>query len=396
MLAGRRVLVAVCGSIAAYKAAEVVRGLVKDGATVRVVMTPSATNFIGPATFAALSGHEVATDVFVSPERVIHVELGRWAETYVVCGATASTLGRLAGGSGEDIVSATYLMARCPVLVAPAMHTEMWEHPAVVRNVGRVVEDGAVLVPPEEGDLASGDFGVGRLADPAVIVEAVRRAMSPKDLAGVPVLVTAGPTREPLDPVRYISNRSSGRMGFAIATEALRRGARVFLVAGPTTASAPWGAELVRVETAAEMLDACLERADSCDVVVMNAAVADWRPAEVATQKVKKADASRTLPLEATTDIAAAIGTRERNNMLVVFAAETQDLVVHARAKLASKSADLVVANLVGADGTGFDTETNDAILVTRDTEEELPRLTKDELARVLWDRIVQIRTKTA
>jgi phosphopantothenoylcysteine decarboxylase/phosphopantothenate--cysteine ligase len=394
MLAGRRVLVAVCGSIAAYKAAEVVRGLVKDGADVRVVMTPPATSFVGPATFAALTGHEVFTDVFESPERVVHVELGRWAETYLVCGATASSLARLATGSGEDLVSATYLITRCPVLVAPAMHTEMWEHPATARNVARVVEDGAVLIPPEEGDLASGDFGAGRLADPGVIVEAVRRVMSPKDLAGVPVLITAGPTREPLDPVRYISNRSSGRMGFAIATEALRRGARVVLVSGPTTGMAPWGAEIVRVETAAEMLDACVQHAGSAEVIVMNAAVADWRPAEVAPVKVKKADAPRSISLEPTTDIAASMG-KHSQGMLVVFAAETHDLAAHARAKLVGKGADLVVANRVGAEGTGFDTETNDAILVTRDGEEELPRLAKDELARRLWDRIVEIRTKT-
>lgn len=391
---GRRVLVGVCGSIAAYKAAEVVRGLVKDGADVRVVMTETATRFVGPATFAALSGNAAESDLFAQPERVIHVELGRWAEAYLVCGATASTLARLAAGSGEDLVSATYLMARCPVLVAPAMHTEMWEHPAVERSVERVVSDGAVLIPPEEGDLASGDFGVGRLADPAVIVEAVSRAMAPKDLAGVTVLVTAGPTREPLDPVRFISNRSSGRMGFALATEALRRGARVTLVTGPTALKPPWGADVVRVETAAEMEVECLAHLDSCEVVVMNAAVADWRPADVFERKVKKSGTHHTVRLETTNDIAAEIGRRKGSRILVAFAAETDDLVNHARQKLASKSADLVVANLVGAPGTGFDSETNEAVLITEETADELPRLSKVELAERVWDRIVEIRTK--
>lgn len=391
---GRRVLVGVCGSIAAYKAAEVVRGLVKDGADVRVVMTETATRFVGPATFAALSGNAAESDLFAQPERVIHVELGRWAEAYLVCGATASTLARLAAGSGEDLVSATYLMARCPILVAPAMHTEMWEHPAVERSVERVVSDGAVLIPPEEGDLASGDFGVGRLADPAVIVEAVSRAMAPKDLAGVTVLVTAGPTREPLDPVRFISNRSSGRMGFALATEALRRGARVTLVAGPSALKPPWGADVVRVETAAEMEVECLAHLDSCEVVVMNAAVADWRPADVFERKVKKSGTHHTVRLETTNDIAAEIGRRKGSRILVAFAAETDDLVNHARQKLASKSADLVVVNLVGAPGTGFDSETNEAVLITEETADELPRLSKVELAERVWDRIVEIRTK--
>jgi phosphopantothenoylcysteine decarboxylase/phosphopantothenate--cysteine ligase len=390
----RRVLVGVCGSIAAYKAAEVVRGLVKDGADVRVAMTEAATRFVAPATFAALSGNEVALDLFAQPERVIHVELGRWAEAYVICGATASALARLASGESPDVVSATYLMARCPVLVAPAMHTEMWEHPAVVRSVETVARDGAIVVPPGEGDLASGDFGVGRLADPPVIVEAVRRALAPADLAGVEVLVTAGPTREPMDAVRFISNRSSGRMGFAIATEALRRGARVTLVTGPTSQTPPWGATVVAVETAQEMLDACLEYVERSEIVVMNAAVADWRPAHSRPGKTPKAEVELSVALEPTTDIAAEIGRRKGSRILVAFAAETDDVQAHAHAKLASKGADLVVANRVGDVGTGFDSETNDAMFVTEEGTEELPRLEKTALASVVWDRIVEIRRK--
>jgi phosphopantothenoylcysteine decarboxylase/phosphopantothenate--cysteine ligase len=386
--------VGVCGSIAAYKAAEVVRGLVKDGADVRVAMTNAATRFVAPATFAALSGHEVAGDLFDRPERVIHVELGRWSEAYVISGATASTLARLASGDASDVVSATYLMARCPVLVAPAMHTEMWEHPAVGRNVDAIARDGAVLVPPAEGDLASGDFGVGRLAEPSVIVEAVRRALTPADLAGVEVLVTAGPTREPIDAVRFVSNRSSGRMGFALATEALRRGARVTLVAGPTAQTTPWGAEMIAVENAQQMLDACLDRLDRVEIVVMNAAVADWRPASPRHGKTPKAEVALSVPLEPTTDIAAEIGRRKDGRILVAFAAETDDVEEHAAAKLASKGADLVVANRVGDAGTGFDSDTNDAIFVSEAGAEPLPRMDKAALAAVVWDRIVEIRRK--
>jgi phosphopantothenoylcysteine decarboxylase/phosphopantothenate--cysteine ligase len=388
MLRDKRVLVGVCGSIAAYKAAELVRALTKDGADVRVVMTPAATRFVGPATFAALSAHPVHTDLFAEPERVLHVELGRWADVFVVCGATASTLARLGEGSGEDLLAATYLMCRCPVIVAPAMHTEMWEHAAVQRNVERVTADGARLVPPEVGDLASGDHGPGRLADPAAIVEAVHRALSAWDLQGVRVLVTAGPTREAIDPVRYISNRSSGRMGFAIATEAVRRGAVVTIVAGPTSVAPPPGVEVVRVESAQEMLDECLGRFQDVDVVVKAAAVADWRVADPAAAKRKKDAGPPPLDLEPTADIAAELGRKKSTQILIAFAAETDDVVEHAKDKLARKNADLVVANVVGRPGTGFDSEDNEAALVSADAVERLPRMPKAELAARIVDRV--------
>lgn len=392
MLHGRRILVAVSGSIAAYKAAEVVRGLIRSGAEVRVAMTPAATRFVGPATFAGLTGRSVHTDVFDEPERVVHVELGRWAEAMVCCGATATTLDRLASGSGEDIVSATYLMCRCPVIVAPAMHTEMWEHPAVQRNMQRLVGDGAIVVPPEVGDLASGDVGAGRLADPGSIVEAVAVALAPDDLATLRVLVTVGPTREPIDPVRFVSNRSTGRMGYALAREAVRRGASVVVVAGPTAIDPPAGAEVVRVETAEEMFTACIERFEDTDVAVLNAAVADWRPARAADQKVKKKDMDPVLKLEPTRDIAAELGRKKGEQTLVLFAAETERLVEHAREKLVGKHADLVIANAVGTQGTGFDSETNDAVIVSAAGAEELTRMPKDELATVVWDRIAALR----
>jgi phosphopantothenoylcysteine decarboxylase/phosphopantothenate--cysteine ligase len=393
-LAGRRVVVGVSGSIAAYKSAEVVRQLIKAGAEVRAVMTPSATRFLGPATLAALTGSPVHTDVFDQPERVLHVELARWADAYVLVGATASTLARLATGSAEDMVSATYLMCRCPVVVAPAMHTEMWEHAAVQRNVSQVVSDGAILVRPEVGDLASGDYGVGRLAEPSSIVEAVIGALTPKDLDGVRVLLTVGPTREALDPVRVISNRSPGRMGFALAVEAKRRGAEVTVVSGPTSAEAPPGSRVVRVESAEEMYQECLARFEDTDVAILNAAVADWRPAQVAPTKVKKKDASRSVALEPTQDIAAELGRKKGSQTLVLFAAETDRVVEHAKGKLETKHADMVIGNLVGLPGTGFDSETNEASIVTAGGVEDLGRLGKDELAARIWDRVAGLRHK--
>ena len=393
MLQGRRVLVGVSGSIAAYKAAEVVRGLIKSGADVRVVMTDSATRFVGPATFAALTGYPVHTDLFAEPDRVIHVELGRWAEVFLVCGATASTLNRMASGSGEDLLSATYLMCSCPVVAAPAMHTEMWEHDAVQRNIQRVRTDGVIIVPPGVGDLASGDVGVGRLAEPDTIVDEVSAALTHKDLSGLRVLITAGPTREALDPVRYISNRSSGRMGFELAREARRRGASVVVVAGPTSATEPSGVDVVRVETAEEMFVECLDRFEDTDIAVLNAAVADWRPAETSPTKIKKADVGRSIALEPTRDIAAELGRKKGSQLLVLFAAETESVAEKAEEKLRTKNADLIVGNTVGTAGSGFDSETNDAIIVSAAGAEALPRLRKADLAVLIWDRIVRVRS---
>ena len=391
MLQGRRVVVAVCGSIAAYKAAEVVRRLRKDGAVVQVAMTRAATRFITPETMAALSERPVHTDLFAEPERVLHVELARWAEAYVVLAATATTISHLATGSAEDVVSATYLMCRCPVLVAPAMHTEMWQHGAVQRGVEHLRSDGVVLIEPEEGELASGDVGPGRLADPEWIVEEVKASLTPKDLDGLRVLITSGPTREPLDPVRFISNRSSGRMGHALAVEARRRGAEVTVITGPVVTELPPGIDVVPVETTQQLLDESLSRFDDCDVAIMAAAVADWRPADVARSKTKKSEAERNLLLEPTPDIAAEMGRKKGAQLLVAFAAETEDMVKHARDKLVRKNADLIVANLVGRPGTGFDTDTNDAAIVSPESIDRLPRMTKAELARRIVDRAAEL-----
>jgi phosphopantothenoylcysteine decarboxylase/phosphopantothenate--cysteine ligase len=269
----------------------------------------------------------------------------------------------------------------------------MWEHPGVQRNVRQVQSDGVTMIFPDVGDLASGDFGVGRLAEPSAIVDEVSAALTHKDLRGVRVLVTAGPTREPLDPVRFVSNRSTGRMGFALAREARSRGADVVVVAGPTSVPVPAGVELVRVETAEEMFTECIDRFESVDIAVLNAAVADFRPTTTAPQKVKKAKMGNTIPLEPTRDIAAELGRKKGAQTLVLFAAETELVVEHATEKLGSKQADVVVANAVGVQGSGFDSETNDAAIVTAAGVEQLPRLRKEELAVLIWDRIVRVRT---
>jgi phosphopantothenoylcysteine decarboxylase/phosphopantothenate--cysteine ligase len=279
-------------------------------------------------------------------------------------------------------------MCSSPVVVAPAMHTEMWEHPGVQRSVELLTTDGVAFVGPDTGDLASGDHGAGRLSEPAAIVDAVGAALGPRDLTGVHVLVTAGPTREPIDPVRYLSNRSSGKMGYALAAAAARRGASVTLVSGPTSLSAPRGVELVLVSSAQEMLDECLSRFDDVDVVVKAAAVADRRPAEPSDTKRRKEELGAGLRLEPTPDIAAELGRKKGRQILVLFAAETTDVVGSAREKLARKNADVVVANLVGREGTGFDSDTNEASIVTADGVDDLPRLPKSELAERIWDHV--------
>ncbi|HVE92128.1 MAG TPA: bifunctional phosphopantothenoylcysteine decarboxylase/phosphopantothenate--cysteine ligase CoaBC [Actinomycetota bacterium] len=392
-MSGRRIAVAVCGSIAAYKMVDVVRRLQDAGAEVKVLMTPSATRFVGSATFAAVTGSPVVTDLFEAPDRVVHVELARWADLILVGAATASTLHLMAAGGASDAVSATYLMCRCPVVVAPAMHTEMWEHEAVRRNVARLVADGVAFAGPVTGALASGDHGIGRLAETGEIVDLVRSSVGPRDLDGVKLLVTAGPTREPVDPVRFVSNRSSGRMGFEIAGAAAARGADVTVVCGPVSVPTPAGVDVVRVETAQQMLDECLARFDDCDVVVKAAAVADWRPTEPSQTKRPKSDLGSSIGMEPTPDIAAELGRKKGRQILVAFAAQTGSLpqaAASASEKLSRKNADLVVANVVGSPDTGFESDTNDAALVSSAGVRELPRMPKRALAGVILDEVVR------
>ena len=398
-LAGRRVLLGITGGIAAYKAAFLARLLRERGADVQVVMTPAATRFVGPDTFAALTARAVHSDVFEQPETVLHVRLAHWADVAVVAPATANVLAKLALGIADDLLTSTLLEFSGPLVAAPAMHSGMYGHPATVQNLELLRARGVRLIGPHTGPLAAGDEGVGRMAEPEEIAEQVGRALgvhSPGDrsdeLAGRTVLVTAGPTHEPIDAVRFLGNRSSGRMGLTVAEEARDRGARVILVAGPVHLPDPAGLEVERVETAAQMRAAVLGHADRADAVVMAAAVADFRPAEPASGKLKKEAGAPDLRLEPTEDILAELGRRKGDLVLVGFAAETEDLEAEGRRKLRSKDLDLVVVNEVGRPGTGFEAETNRAAILSAEGEvEPLREWSKRELASAICDRLAKL-----
>ena len=390
-LAGRRVVLGVAGGIAAYKAVEVCRRLVDAGAHVSPVLTPSATKFVGALTFSALASEPAQVALFDGPDPIPHTRLGQQADVIVVAPATARVIAAYVAGLSDDLLTATLLATRAPVVVCPAMHTEMWEHPAVQDNLSVLRRRGVHIVEPEAGRLAGGDVGVGRLADPSVIVAAVERALANDDLAGLRVLVTAGGTREPIDPVRFVGNRSSGKQGHAIADEAALRGAKVVLV---TTTERPAlaGVEIVRVDTAAEMADAVLSRADETDVVVMAAAVADFRPAATRPQKIKKSDGVPDVMLEPTVDILAELGRRKRAGQLIVgFAAETANVRENARRKLVDKRIDLVVANDVAEAGAGFEHDTNRVLIIAADGGEvDVPLADKREIAGAILDVVAQ------
>lgn len=384
-------LLGVSGGIAAYKAAALARLLVGAGADVRVVMTASAQRFVGTDTFAALTGNPVHTSLWERPGEVLHVRLAHEADIVAVAPATANVIAKLANGLADDLLTAILLESDRPLVLAPAMHTGMWEHQATRGNIARLVERGAHLVGPSVGALAAGDEGVGRMAEPEEILRTISGVLGgPGDLAGRRFLVTAGPTHEPIDPVRFIGNRSSGKMGVAIAREAMARGAEVALVLGPGTVDPPAGARVVRVSTAEEMRRAVLEASLAADVVVMAAAVADFRPKAAATEKLKKEAGPPELLLEPTPDILRELGERKGGRLLVGFAAETQDLGPAGRRKLEEKRLDLIVVNRVGRAGTGFGADTNEAMLMGPDEGgEALRRWTKAELAAAVCDRVV-------
>jgi len=395
-LAGRRVLLGVTGGIAAYKACVLTRLLTQAGAAVQVVMTPSATRFVGTDTFAALSGRPTYTEVWEEPGSVLHVRLARGADVAVVAPATANVIAKLSGGIADDLLTSTLLEATCPLVVAPAMHSGMWEHPATQANVRALEERGTVVVGPASGPLAAGDEGVGRMAEPEDILAAVEEAASRgRDLAGRRIVVTAGPTWEPIDPVRFVGNRSTGRMGFAVAREAFARGADVTLVVGPGTVQPPEGPRLVEVGTAEEMRMAVLEAADDADAVVMAAAVADFRPREAAPSKLKKEGGPPGLELVPTPDILAELGEVKGDRILVGFAAETEEVEEAGRTKLVAKRLDLLVANEVGREGTGFGSEENHAAILSKaGVDEPLREWTKAELAAAICDRLSKMLSR--
>jgi phosphopantothenoylcysteine decarboxylase/phosphopantothenate--cysteine ligase len=394
MLAGRTVVLGVSGGIAAYKAVEVCRRLVDAGAHVAPVLTEGATKFIGVTTFSALASEPAQTSLFGERDPIPHTRLGQKADVVVVCPATARLIGSYTAGISDDLLTATLLATRAPVVLCPAMHTEMWEHPAVQHNLAVLAARGVTIVPPEAGRLAGGDQGVGRLAEPDTILAAVERTLAPKDLDGVRVLVTAGGTREPIDPVRVITNRSSGKQGYALAEEALARGAKVTLVT-TVDRTAPPGAEVVRVASAAEMEAAVVPRATEQDVVIMAAAVADFRPVHVAARKVKKDDGAPTIALEPTHDFLVDLGERKPpGQVLVGFAAETDDVLANARAKLERKGLDLIVANDVSAPGVGFEHDTNQVVILSPAGMEHDGALSdKRAVARAVLDAVVAART---
>jgi phosphopantothenoylcysteine decarboxylase/phosphopantothenate--cysteine ligase len=394
VLEGRRIVLGVSGGIAAYKAIEVCRRLVDRGAHVVPVLTRGATRFVGETTFSALASERAHTSLFHDDDPIPHTRIGRSADAVVVVPATARLIGSYAAGISNDLLTATLLATAAPVIVAPAMHTEMWEHPAVQDNLATLARRGVHVVPPEEGRLAGGDVGEGRLASPETIVAAVEAALfEGHDLAGLHVLITAGGTREPIDPVRYVGNRSSGKQGHALAAEAAQRGAKVTLV---TTVGLPTppAADVVHVETAVEMEQAVQAAETSADVVVMAAAVADFRPAHVAQRKLKKQSGVPEIVLEPTPDILAGLGSRKRPGQTIVgFAAETDEVRENAAAKLAAKGADLIVANDVTAPGAGFEHDTNHVVILNADgTEHEVPLADKRAIARAVFDAVIQRR----
>ncbi len=393
MLAGKRIVLGVTGGIAAYKAVELCRRLIDAGAYVIPVMTAAAERFVGRTTFSALASEPVQTSLWDGPTTIPHTRLGQSADLIIVAPATARVISAYATGHATDLLTNTLLASRAPVLVCPAMHTEMWEHPAVVANLDTLRRRGVHVVEPDVGRLAGGDVGAGRLADPVDILTAAERILGPGDLAGLKVVVTAGGTREPIDAVRVIANRSSGKQGYAIAAEAAARGAQVVLVS-TVELPQPANVEVLAVETAEQMYTAVFTHA-AADVVVMAAAVADFRPKLSAPGKLKKQDGPPEIVLEPTPDILAELGAGKRpGQVLVGFAAETEDLVANASSKLASKQLDLIVANDVGAPGVGFGHDTNAVVLLRPEGEPTTVALRdKRAIAAAVLDAVVDIRS---
>jgi phosphopantothenoylcysteine decarboxylase/phosphopantothenate--cysteine ligase len=397
-LEGKRIVLGVSGGIAAYKAAALTSKLTQAGARVHVIMTQNATKFVQPLTFQALSHVPVHCDIFDEPEpqEISHIRLADQADLILVAPATANVIGKMANGIADDMLTATILATRAPVMVAPAMNVNMYEHPAVQENMERLARFGYRFVEPGVGLLACGWIGKGRLAEPEEIFEAVvaffAEQKNPRrtDLAGKTVLVTAGPTREKIDPVRYITNHASGKMGYAIAEAARDRGAQVVLVSGPTHLPKPAGVRFIAVESVQEMFDAVMAELPASDIVVKAAAVSDYRPKTVHEHKVKKGDGPLVLELEKAPDILKTVGERKTKQFVVGFAAETQNLIAHARAKLEKKNLDMIVANNVLTEGAGMGSDTNIVTLLTRSGEQlDLEKLSKRAVADKLFDAIL-------
>jgi phosphopantothenoylcysteine decarboxylase / phosphopantothenate---cysteine ligase len=395
ILQNKKIVLGVTGCIAVYKAAELVRLLVKLGADVHVVMTESARQFMAPLTFQTLTSNPVITELFTLYEerKISHITMAQRGDVLVIAPATANIIGKCAGGIADEILSTVLLATRRPVLFAPAMNEGMWDNPATQRNVQTLKDIGMRFVEPGSGDLACGDYGRGRLADIADIVDEIEVMLSPSDFTGTTALVTAGPTQEFIDPVRFISNPSSGKMGYAIARALRHRGAEVVLVSGPTTLAAPRGVHAVHVRSAQEMAAAVEKHFPASDIIIKSAAVADYRPRVVAMHKVKKKNDTPVIDLERTIDILAGLGSKKGGRILVGFAAETQDMIANARDKLVGKNLDLVVANDVGEADSGFGSDMNKVTLLLRGGGSiDVPAMNKQDLAHRILDCVADIR----
>ncbi len=390
----KNIVLGVCGGIAAYKSVELLRLMTKKGAGVRVMMTPHACEFVGPMTFAALSGKPVCTDLFDSRNTdasIRHIEWAQDAHAVVIAPATANLLGKYANGTADDALSTFLLAVTCPVILCPSMNSNMYLSPPVQRNLETLRRDGHTVLEPGAGELACGTSGPGRLPEPEQILDRLMACLSPKDLTGKRVLVTAGPTQEPIDPVRFISNPSSGKMGYAIARAAEYRGAEVVLVSGPSALPDPLNVKTVRIRTAKEMAEAVFAHLDETDIVIKSAAVSDYRPKEVAEHKIKKGEAETHMILEQNEDILKSIGQRKKHQFLVGFAAETQSLRDNASAKLEKKNLDMIVGNIVIQPGSGFGSDTNRVTLFYRGgTQEALEQMDKDTVAHIILDRVME------
>jgi phosphopantothenoylcysteine decarboxylase/phosphopantothenate--cysteine ligase len=402
---GKKVALGVSGGIAAYKAVEVLRGLQRAGCTVRVGMTKRACEFIQPLTFRALSGSHVIVDDYApdNPDPIAHITFSQTVELFLIAPATANIIGKLANGIADDFLTSTYLACTAPVLIAPAMNTSMWHHPATQRNLQQLRSDSVHIIEPDDGEMACGTIGPGRLSEPERIVAAALEILQDsdkegaRDFAGEHVLITVGATREPLDPVRFLSNNSSGRMGFAIAEAAKRRGGRVTIVAAATAATPPDNVALIRVDSAAEMYSAVMNKLSEASVFIGAAAVADYRPVERSSQKIKKTQSSFLLELERTPDILREVANTKQDGLLVIgFAAETENVLGNAREKLRTKSLDAIVANDVTQNGVGFDTVTNEVTIISSDRKAPIhvPLMAKTNVANIILDEVVRLRAR--
>jgi phosphopantothenoylcysteine decarboxylase / phosphopantothenate---cysteine ligase len=399
----KKVALAISGGIAAYKAAEILRGLQRAGCTVRVAMTRRACEFIQPLTFRALSGSHVIVDDYTpdNPDPIAHITFSQTVDLFLVAPATANLLAKFANGVADDFVTSTYLASTAPVLVAPAMNTAMWQHPATRRNLEKLKADGVHIVDPDEGEMACGTFGPGRLSEPGIVVAAALEILRANevlpDLAGEHLLLTVGSTREAIDPVRFLSNNSSGRMGFAIAEAARMRGARVTVIAGNTSAAVPPEMQLTRVNSAEEMREAVIHQLADASVFIGTAAVADYRPVARSKQKIKKGESSLTLQLERTPDILQEVSAARRDGLMVIgFAAESENVLSNAREKMRAKNLDAIVANDITRQGVGFDTATNEVTIISRDRKAPIhvPLMPKLNVANIILDEVVRLRAR--